>query len=392
MLQGEAASPGGRSGVRRSRVQMIGGDDVHASRCVSVSTASPTATARCSSAGESGSARRSPHGGSTRTRPRREAAVPRRQLRGPLDEPARVGALRSREGRVHGCRQAFARAASSWPTGARCCSTRSARSRRPSRRSCFGCSRSSVFERVGSSTSAAPWTCGSSPRRTATSRRRGRARARSVSDLFFRLNVLPLAVPPLRAAHARTSRTSCGCTSSIDDRPSRGTRGEADGARRPSIVLRNVPVAGQRPRASEHLRAGLRARRTARRSSRPEPIEPWLSSTPVANSPPVRPGVLIETKAPALLPRRAERRRAGAPPPRRWRSQADRCTDLNSAFVCGGDHQARRRSSARRSSPRSSINNGHRQKSAQALGIGVRTLGLKLKKWEGAEDRRSQTL
>ena len=27
-------------------------------------------------------------------------------------------------------------------------------------------------------------------------------------------------------------------------------------------------------------------------------------------------------------------------------------------------------------------NNGHRQKSAQALGIGVRTLGLKLKKWK----------
>ena len=27
-------------------------------------------------------------------------------------------------------------------------------------------------------------------------------------------------------------------------------------------------------------------------------------------------------------------------------------------------------------------NNGHRQKSARALGIGVRTLGLKLKKWK----------
>ena len=26
--------------------------------------------------------------------------------------------------------------------------------------------------------------------------------------------------------------------------------------------------------------------------------------------------------------------------------------------------------------------NGHRQKTAQALGIGVRTLGLKLKKWK----------
>jgi two-component system, NtrC family, response regulator HydG len=27
-------------------------------------------------------------------------------------------------------------------------------------------------------------------------------------------------------------------------------------------------------------------------------------------------------------------------------------------------------------------NDGHRQKSAEALGIGVRTLGLKLKKWK----------
>ncbi|MCZ6836357.1 MAG: hypothetical protein O7G85_11335, partial [Planctomycetota bacterium] len=30
-------------------------------------------------------------------------------------------------------------------------------------------------------------------------------------------------------------------------------------------------------------------------------------------------------------------------------------------------------------------NNGHRQKSAKALGIGVRTLGLKLKKWKEME-------
>ena len=30
-------------------------------------------------------------------------------------------------------------------------------------------------------------------------------------------------------------------------------------------------------------------------------------------------------------------------------------------------------------------NNGHRQKSAKALGIGVRTLGLKLKKWKELE-------
>jgi DNA-binding NtrC family response regulator len=28
---------------------------------------------------------------------------------------------------------------------------------------------------------------------------------------------------------------------------------------------------------------------------------------------------------------------------------------------------------------------GHRQKTARALGIGVRTLGLKLKKWKGAQ-------
>jgi len=67
-----------------------------------------------------------------------------------------------------------ARAASSWPTGGRSCSTRSAKSHRPSRPSCFAYSRSGASSASAAAT-VAPWTCGSSPPRTATCRRRSPA-------------------------------------------------------------------------------------------------------------------------------------------------------------------------------------------------------------------------
>ncbi len=53
--------------------------------------------------------------------------VRRHQLRGDSGDAARERALRPREGRVHRRRRTAGRAASSWPTAARCSSTRSAR-------------------------------------------------------------------------------------------------------------------------------------------------------------------------------------------------------------------------------------------------------------------------
>ena len=62
-----------------------------------------------------------------RLSPRARRAVRADQLRGDSRDAARERALRPREGRVHRRDRAAARAASSWPTTARCSSTRSPR-------------------------------------------------------------------------------------------------------------------------------------------------------------------------------------------------------------------------------------------------------------------------
>ena len=82
------------------------------------------------------------------------------------------------------------------PTAARCSSTRSARCRPACRPSCCACCR-----RASSGASAASArarsTCASSPPPTAISRAWSR-RASSARDLYYRLNVVQIALPPLR--------------------------------------------------------------------------------------------------------------------------------------------------------------------------------------------------
>ena len=71
------------------------------------------------------------------------------QLRGAARDADRERAVRPREGRLHRRRRAQARAGSSWPTAARCSSTRSATCRWRCRPSCCACSRSASSRRVG---------------------------------------------------------------------------------------------------------------------------------------------------------------------------------------------------------------------------------------------------
>ncbi len=88
----------------------------------------------------------------------RRASLGDGQRRRPLRGRVRVGAVRPREGRVHRRAQPTAPGASSWPTAARCSSTRSPTCRWPSRPSCCACCRRA---RSSGSAPRAPgaWTC-----------------------------------------------------------------------------------------------------------------------------------------------------------------------------------------------------------------------------------------
>ena len=98
--------------------------------------------------------------------------------------------------RVHRRDADAAAACSSRPTAARCCSTRSATCRSPCRRSCCACSRRARSGR-SAATRREPSTCASSPRPTGTCRRAS-VPGQFRQDLFYRLNVVPIAIPPLR--------------------------------------------------------------------------------------------------------------------------------------------------------------------------------------------------
>jgi transcriptional regulator with GAF, ATPase, and Fis domain len=203
-----------------------------------------------------------------------------------------------------------------------------------------------AFERVGSSV-----TIGVDVRVIATSNRdlpgevrRGAFR----QDLFFRVNVLPIEVPPLRERLSDVPELARHFVGEVCLREGRtmpeiedaalallsayawpGNVRELQNVCERAVVLCGL---GRGPDEPRRITAGL--------------VAPWLTgstSTPTANN-----GVLIEPKP------------AGAVTEVRTLEEVERETIV----------EALRRFQ------------GHRQKTAQALGIGVRTLGLKLKRWK----------
>jgi DNA-binding NtrC family response regulator len=272
-----------------------------------------------------------------------------------------------------------------------------------------------MFERVGSSTSM-----GIDVRVVATTNRdlageveRGTFR----QDLFYRLNVLPIHLPPLRdrvedvrelAPHfvariaAREGRAAPEITSSAMDLllgyrwP--GNVRELQNLCERAVVLcegntitadllegwlgRGAPAAAGRaiPTASSTLTQHLAEPKTARPMlEQAEPVEPVPAVT-------VR-GISMGGSTPNIGSLVAV---AGEPAPARTQERAV-VGGIASASAHDGMHivvdEPRPLEDIEREVIVSTLQryNGHRQRTAQSLGIGVRTLGLKLKKWKAQD-------
>ncbi|GAB4382863.1 MAG: sigma-54 dependent transcriptional regulator [Phycisphaerales bacterium] len=211
-----------------------------------------------------------------------------------------------------------------------------------------------AFERVGSSL-----TIGVDVRVIATSNRdlpRAAARGDFRQDLFFRLNVLPIHLPPLRdrledvpmlAAHfvrEICAREGLEPVELDPDALRLLTSYQWPGNVRElqNICERGVVLCGVRKSSAAKSKAITR-----------ELIEPWLIPTRVLARP---------AQAPVPAP-------AGG---------TDHVAEPKVAI------QGRKLEEIEREAIVETLTrfNGHRQKTAEALGIGVRTLGLKLKKWK----------
>ncbi len=239
-----------------------------------------------------------------------------------------------------------------------------------------------AFERVGSST-----TIGVNVRIIATSNRdlpHAASMGEFRQDLFYRLNVLPIVIPPLREREGDVGVLGQHFVDKICHRDGRRTMRFEEGAGEmmaryqwPGNVreLQNIcerAVVLSDPRATT-ITGSL--------------IEPWLmSARPMPKATPLRAAGLNGTAS-----RIAEHK------------------PMNGFIAPAGmgvEHRAHLSEAAMVAQPgdrtladieRDTIVatlqrfNGHRQKTARALGIGVRTLGLKLKKWK-EESLVSQSL
>ncbi|MBK7405785.1 MAG: sigma-54-dependent Fis family transcriptional regulator [Phycisphaerales bacterium] len=229
-----------------------------------------------------------------------------------------------------------------------------------------------AFERVGSSV-----TIGVDVRVLATSNRDlpdAVASGQFRQDLFFRLNVLPIQVPPLRERLEDVRLLVAHFVGALCDRERCGQIEIESGAmdllgayRWPGNVreLQNVCE-----RAVVLMAAKARAGEPGARVLTRTMVEPWLLPTS-------RLGVEIERGA-AEMNGHAH---GLAGPTTNGRGSLIEPKPF-SVFASNGD--VRTLEEIEREAIVDTLHrfNGHRQKTASALGIGVRTLGLKLRKWK----------
>jgi transcriptional regulator with GAF, ATPase, and Fis domain len=214
-----------------------------------------------------------------------------------------------------------------------------------------------AFERVGSSV-----TIGIDVRVVATSNRdlpRAAARGDFRQDLFFRLNVLPIHLPPLRDRLEDIAPLAQHFVSKIAAREGlEPVEIESDATKLlmsytwpgnvrelQNIAERAVVLCGVRRSSGHQSRVITR-----------DLIEPWL--LPVAAAPRPR-ATFVGRDEPAFSRESVfESKNFGTPGRRLEDIERDAIVQTLERF------------------------NGHRQKTADALGIGVRTLGLKIRKWK----------
>jgi DNA-binding NtrC family response regulator len=215
------------------------------------------------------------------------------------------------------------------------------------------------FDRVGSSQSRAVdvRVIATSNRDLAEEVRSGTLRA----DLYFRLNVLPVEMPPLRDHAEDVPELVAHFLRLVANREGRAVRKISTDAVElmqryhwPGNVreLQNICERASVLAINEQIDRAL--------------IEPWLS----------RP-------MPTALPKEeATWRSAEIEIKETGDAVSARVQQLGGQLICDGDGLTLERIEREAIVATLERHNGHRQRSAAALGIGVRTLGLKLKKWK----------
>jgi DNA-binding NtrC family response regulator len=206
-----------------------------------------------------------------------------------------------------------------------------------------------AFERVGSSISI-----GVDVRVIATSNRdlpgevtKGDFR----QDLYFRLNVLPVGVPALASRLEDVDELATSFVGEICRREGREPMRIAPDA---LVMLRGYRWPGN-VRELQNIceRAVVLSEGASRDIITADLLRPWLAQAPSAFAQPVQ--VPVQVSEHAILEPKSKRGFDG-----KTLEQIERETIVHTLEAF----------------------NGHRQRTAAALGIGVRTLGLKLKKWK----------
>ena len=235
-----------------------------------------------------------------------------------------------------------------------------------------------AFERVGSST-----TIGVDVRIIATSNRdlpHAASMGEFRQDLFYRLNVLPVQIPPLRERAEDVPILSQFFIDLICQRDGRKSSRFDDSA---IDLLRGYQWPGN-VRELQNICERAVVLSDSKSSTIPHTlIEPWLmTSRPIPKATPLRASNLNGTAS-----QMTESKPISMPMGNDYANRQSMPSTISSqrAYVepevQPGD---RTLADLERDTIVATLErfNGHRQKTAKALGIGVRTLGLKLKKWK----------